>query len=625
MKFQITLATTAAAAIMIAAAAARGDFGCIALASLSAFSGASLSSGAVDRRRRLDSDDATAAAYRKGYSTAENALQARFDEIMSEHKRALDRAATQAATGGYERASRVLNLDHSRALDALKSQHEQALASLTRELQATRNQCDELSDRIANHRTEQAKLERDRGSLKREQESLEKFKNQLTELRLNYKHQADQARRDQSTIAALRSRLSDLEKAIRSEHERGIKLGAADQLKADEDRLMRADLEIATLKAKLTEMSVLLDRRRRAAKFEESLPTLSDALGTPKPLLIIGSQGSGKALTLANALSAFAGGEPILPVVLDVSEARDPDSSWARLGVPATDSPELFLRFIERLVSNLETRAHRNNRAAYDAQPWIFPIVDEALCAFDALTKEDIEDRLVPSLRALESRGHKRKVIPCLLTQNAQIQNLKARGVSTWNTGVLSNFTHIRLNDALASSITIEDTDRDPALAAYLEINEGKFIAGIEKDSARGRVKLAIKHPSHHGQDLIDTTPRSGITGLDLAAPPAYFPREIASLFGVSEWGGSGDEVVSLTTSSPLETKPSEVCEVVSPTDTPADLARAYGLSASDVSAILDAIDEGASMSRACTESIRATKNSKRYKAARALYQSISR
>jgi hypothetical protein len=208
-----------------------------------------------------------------------------------------------------------------------------------------------------------------------------------------------------------------------------------------------------------------------------------------------------------------------------------------------------------------------------------------------------------------------------LLTQNAQIQNLKARGVSTWNTGVLSNFTHIRLNDALASSITIEDTDRDPALAAYLEINEGKFIAGIEKDSARGRVKLAIKHPSHHGQELLDTTPRSGITGLDLAAPPAYFPREIASLFGGDSWESSGDEVVSLTESHPLETKPSEVCEVVSRPDTPDDLARAYGLSASDVSAILDAIDEGASMSRACTDMIGATKNSKRYKAARELYR----
>ena len=621
MKFQATLATTAITAALILAAAARGDFGCIALAGLSAFSGVSLASGAVDHRRRNEIDDVTAAAYKRGYSTAEIASQARFDEIMGEHERALDRAATQAATGGYERASRVLNLDHERNVSALKVAHEQALRSCQREIATLKNQIDELSDRVANHRTEQAKLDRDRGALKREQESLEKFKSQLTELRLNYKHQGEQARRDQSTISALRSRLSDLEKAIRSEHERGIKLGASEQLKADEDRLMRADLEIATLKAKIAELSTLLDRRRRAAKFEESLPALADALGSPKPLLIIGSQGSGKALTLANALGAFAGGAAILPVVLDVSEARDPDSSWARLGVPATDSPELFLRFIERLVSNLETRAHRNNRTAYDSQPWIFPIFDEALCAFDALTKEDIEGRLVPALRALESRGHKRKVIPCVLTQNGQIQNLKAKGIATWNTGVLSNFTHIRLNDALASSITIEDTDHDPALAAYLEINEGKYIAGIEKDTSRGRVKIAIKHPSHHSQDLIDTTPRSGITGLDLAAPPAYFPREIASLFGGDSWESSGDEVVSLTESHPLEIKPSEVCEVVSPTDTPADLARAYGLSASDVSAILDAIDEGASMSRACTESIGATKNSKRYLAARELYR----
>ncbi|NJN62309.1 MAG: hypothetical protein HC795_12980 [Coleofasciculaceae cyanobacterium RL_1_1] len=624
MRFQITLATTAAAAMLIAAAAARGDLGCIALASLSAFSGANLSSGVVDRRRRNEIENATAAAYKRGSSTAENASQARFDEIMSEHKRALDRAANEAATGGYERATRLLNLEHSRNVSALKADHEQALASLTRELQATRNQCDELSGRIANHRTEQAKLDRDRGQLKREQESLEKFKNQLTELRLNYKHQGEQARRDQGTIAALRSRLSDLEKAIRSEHERGIKVGAADQLKADEDRLARADLEIATLKAKLTEMSVLLDRRRRAAKFEESLPALDKALGSPKPLLIIGSQGSGKALTLANALSAFAGGEPILPVVLDISEARDPDSSWSRLGVPATDNPELFLRFVERLVTNLESRAHRNNRAAYDSQPWIFPIIDEALCAFDSLTKEDIEGRLAPSLRALESRGHKRKVLPCLLTQNAQIQNLKARGVSTWNTGVLSNFTHIRLNDALASSITIEDTNLDPALAAYLEINEGKFIACIEKDSARGRVKIAIKHPSHHGQSLIDTCPRSGITGLELAAPPAYFPREIASLFGVSAWGGNGEAAVSLTNLDQPESPPALDCDEVATPSTPADLAKQYGLTSLDVSAILDAIDDGLTMSKTCTEAINATKNSKRYRAARSLYQSLT-
>ncbi|NJN62575.1 MAG: hypothetical protein HC795_14600 [Coleofasciculaceae cyanobacterium RL_1_1] len=139
-------------------------------------------------------------------------------------------------------------------------------------------------------------------------------------------------------------------------------------------------------------LAIQVKIKRKREKLNKTLPELQQILSRDrKPIAVEGSQGSGKALAIANAIHSYADGLGVIVLVLDISEASDPDSTWRKLGIPATDDPELFAQYLQAIAHSLPNRPQRNNRAEYDRTPPVFAIVDEALCAFDSLDPETIK------------------------------------------------------------------------------------------------------------------------------------------------------------------------------------------------------------------------------------------
>jgi len=538
-------------------------------------------------------------------------------------KRELEALQAEMIKGDRRHQATIVSLDdrHEMAIQVIKTQSEQKI--------------EELTDRLDQALSQLSEYKKRESQIKRAEDRITEFKSNEKLIRHQLQQMQLEGQKTERTIATLQRELSSLQDQAVANYNEGLQIGFEKGVKETKAsysaEIDRYSLKIARLETEIEKLEVKLSIKRKSEKFDQNLPTLSEVVGLPKPLLVCGSQGSGKALTLANAIASFTNGEPCLPVVLDVSEGNDPDSSWHRLGVPVTDNPLVFLNFLETLVNRLESRAHRNNREAYAAQPWIFVVVDEAICAFDSLDKDAIESRLTPCLRAIESRGAKRKVIPALLTQNRQIQNISTKGVKIWNSGVLSNFTHILLNDAFTSAVTKDDLEMHPDLGEYLEIFKNHFVSCLEQNTSRGRVKTPIKHPSHHGQLLGDTTPKSGITEIPLADPYDWFPREIKRLFAiangddhpVTHWEDRGGDRVTPQITPPLEPLPDKPGEVSTSSRSPYDIGKDLGLELGDVNSILDGLEQNLSLTKVCTEAINTTKNSKKYKAARELFLSL--
>jgi hypothetical protein len=303
-------------------------------------------------------------------------------------------------------------------------------------------------------------------------------------------------------------------------------------------------------------------------------------------------------------MHSYADGLPIIVLVLDISEASDPDSTWRKLGIPATDDPELFAQYLQAIAHSLPNRPHRNNRTEYDRTPPVFAIVDEALCAFDSLDPETIKEQIRKPLRAIESRGQKRKCYQIVATQDGQIQNLKANGITLWNTGSLKNYAKILLNDGLRESISADELEKYPDLGDYIEAYQNKYVAAIETVTGRGKRKQPIKHPSHHNHDLSDTIPSRGIEQIQLASPPDWMPAAIRQLYAEFQQ----DEPVTAVTADrddppQLSDDPAAVTsakaaidQAFAPRDRAidtAELARKYGLDCDVTGRAIDLAIEG--------------------------------
>lgn len=493
---------------------------------------------------------------------------------------------------------------------------------------------EKLNERLAKLEATATEYRRRENALKRGEERITEYRANEKAIRLEIKHQAAAAEGTKRTIATLQNELRSMQSAAIQQYNDGLKIGAANGQNAAANDLERAALTISKLENQIATLETKLRGKADRDRFDKSLPELSDILSKAhKPIAVEGSQGSGKALAIANAIATYANGLPAIVMVLDVSEADDPDSSWRRLGIPCTGDPLVFADFIEAAAEALPSRPHRNNRAAYDQSSPVFAVVDEALCAFDELDEETIKERIKKPLRALESRGHKRKVFPVVATQDGQIQNLKANGVTLWNTGTLKNYYKILLNDGLRESLSDTELERDTDLAKFVETFQGKFIAAIETVTGRGKRKQPIKHPSHHDLDLLDTVPNRGIEQIEIATVPDWLPTSCRSAYSEfapvqDAWcvpGATADpNSASTATRTATEAMPDKDCADLSDVRSPAALALKHGLSEDDVIALMDARDEGKSMTAAVTSiAPKSSSKTSKYQKARELFLSL--
>jgi len=588
-----------------------------------------------EQRSRLEAKaneriiEATAKAAAEAEQRTAAAWQAHCAQI--EAAAAEVRSELEAARAEAEKAAR-------RHRAALATAEDRASAEASAAADRHAAEIEALNDRLG-------KLEATASEYRRRQSAIDRAEARITEyranekaVRLEIKHSAEENRRHARTIATLQNELQGMQKAALQQYNDGLRIGAdrgqaaaAEAYKAELDR--RA-LTIEQLRTKIDGLEIKLKGKADRDRFDKSLPELSEIVAKAlKPIAVEGSQGSGKALAIANAIATYANGLPAIVLVLDVSEADDPDSSWRRLGIPCTGDPLAFADFIEAAAEALPKRPHRNNREQYDRTPPVFAVVDEALCAFDELDEDTIKERIRKPLRALESRGHKRKVFPVVATQDGQIQNLKANGVTLWNTGTLKNYYKILLNDGLRESVSETELERDADLARFIDSFDGKFIAAIESVTGRGKRKQPIKHPSHHGLDLLDTVPCRGVEAVAIAPAPAWLPsscRAAYAEFAAVQSDGAGDGAsldpggANSDCYTAAEATPDKDCADLSDVRSPAALAAKHGLSEDDVIALLDSHDEGHSMTKAVTAiAPKSSSKKSKYQRARALYLSL--
>jgi len=579
-------------------------------------------------------------------------LAAQRSRIESKHNQALIEAVSAAKNeikSLYSQQCRVLNAEIDKLKQQIETERQNHVAALARceEIKSSglnalatahASEIETLNERLATLEALAKEYNARKLAIQRAEERITEYRATEKAVRLEIKHQAEQFRQASRTISTLQDELQSMRSAAIQQYNDGLKLGTEQgqqsALDACKTELERRALKIEQLENKIATLEIKLKGKADRDRFDASLPELSTIISKAhKPIAVEGSQGSGKALAIANAIAAYSNGLPAIVLVLDISEAEDPDSSWRRLGIPCTADPLVFADFLCAIAEALPTRPHRNNRSEYDRVPPIFAVVDEAMCAFDSLDEELIKERIKKPLRALESRGHKRKVFPIVATQDGQIQNLKAGNVALWNTGTLKNYYKILLNDGLRESVSSEELERDPDLAKFIDSFDGKFIAAIESVTGRGKRKQPIKHPSHHGLDLLDTVPNRGVERIEIAPMPDWLPTSCKQAYSeflvVSDQGDptgdlrtpSGDNSINVTTAKPL---PSMDCDDFTEARSPAALAAKHGLSEDDVVALLDSYDEGLSMSKAVTAiATKSSRKNSKYQKARALYLSL--
>jgi hypothetical protein len=340
----------------------------------------------------------------------------------------------------------------------------------------------------------------------------------------------------EQTIHGLQMQLQSLtdeaQRAIEEQHAAGYSAGYGEAAAA-------ASVEIERLKAQCSRLRAELDRLNAYNALDRSLPTLEAIIGAKaKPAFLCGSQGSGKALHAAELARIYSGGGGVIPFVLDISEGGNPDSSWARLGFACTADHDLFIRVLAAVKSKLDdpnsSLPFRNRRDEYAAAPAILLIVDECLTAFDGVEAGKVQT-VIDALRAIETRGDKRKVYTVLCGQDDQIQNLsinpaKGKAIKLFNTGVLRNYLSIHLNDSLVSRATDEELKSNLGLKQYLNAFGGShFVAAVEWIDGQGKHLKPFKHCSHHGHLLHESKP-SKLPRVDIAPPPQWYPVEAIAL-----------------------------------------------------------------------------------------------
>lgn len=321
----------------------------------------------------------------------------------------------------------------------------------------------------------------------------------------------------------LKRQLEESARQMQEEYDNGFQAGVASangQWGIEREKLL---LQIERLRIRCGEKEAreALDKR---------LPELVDVLKNErKPFLIVGSQGSGKALASAAIAQSYAGEAGLLPFVLDISEGGSTDSTWHKLGIPNTCDARLFLKWMQCVVNQLDpdkdSLPFRNDRDKYDKAPAIVLIIDELMTCLDGLDKSEYE-QFVNCLKAFETRGNKRKVFVGLLTQNEQIQNLN----KVTNTGRLSNFYKIFLNDGLTSKCSKEMLDKSEDLRDYIEVYRENYKCAVLYQNAKGEVMKPCKHPSHWGNKIHQTLP-SRVVEIKLDSASQWFPENVLTIY----------------------------------------------------------------------------------------------
>jgi len=400
----------------------------------------------------------------------------------------------------------------------LRAEYDLIIADLKAKLQTYETQRSAINRNLEKIRQWEVDSAREQGHLKMLEEKVRNHSRELDNTKREYdaKYKALQTTYQQQ--------IKELSDMLPVQYKQGY-AKALDEAKTERER---DKLRIAILKTKL-------DKKLKYEKFEDSLPELDSFIaGERKPLIVVGSQGSGKALLSVKVAEIYADGAGIIPFVLDISEAGNPKSSWHRLGIPATDNPYIFLEFLLELEKQVGAKSNslpfRNDKEKYDNAPAIVPIVDEALTAFDNLEKEGVE-KVRECLRAFESRGSKRKVFPLTCTTDNQIQNLKPQGISLWNTGVFRAYYIIYLNDGLMARVSKEELESNPTLKEYLEVHEGNFVSGIEITSFNGKSLRPFRHVSHHGKQRGNSVRPVRIPEVNLADPYPWMPRSFREIY----------------------------------------------------------------------------------------------
>ena len=507
---------------------------------------------------QLESEKADAeSAYNLGYESAltvaghENKLEfARWEEeLRRSHQIALEQQSKEWSTQTQELLA--VEVEKARRLeDLIKAKNDELI-----ELQKTCDRVPELeyqitrlSKRIARYQGDVEEVEIEKGKLKEEALALEKQQNDLKSLHVQIRAENDsltQAKLDmaeaKATYQVLQKELMDKEQAISKlradmgyQAEENIKLLEQEYQAGFSGGYSQAtsewSLEKEKLLLKIERLRVRCGEKEAREALEKRLPELVDVLKNErKPFLIVGSQGSGKALA-ASEIAQFYGGEAgVLPFVLDISEGGSTDSTWHKLKIPNTSDARLFLHWMQSVVNQLDpdkdSLPFRNDRAKYDAAPAIVLIIDELMTCLDGLDKSEYE-QFISCLKAFETRGNKRKVFVGLLTQNEQIQNLN----KVTNTGRLSNFYKIFLNDGLLSKCSKEMLDKSEDLRDYIEVYRENYKCAVLYNNAKGEVMKPCKHPSHWGNKISQTLP-SRVVEISRHTPYDWFPKEVQKLF----------------------------------------------------------------------------------------------
>ena len=184
---------------------------------------------------------------------------------------------------------------------------------------------EKLNERLAKLEATATEYRRRESSIKRGEERITEYRANEKAIRLEITHQASAAEGTKRTIATLQNELRSMQSAAIQQYNDGLKIGQANgqaaAVEAFKNELERRQLKIEQLETKIERLEVALRGKADRDRFDKSLPELSDILSKAhKPIAVEGSQGSGKALAIANAIHTYANGLPAIVMVLDVSE-----------------------------------------------------------------------------------------------------------------------------------------------------------------------------------------------------------------------------------------------------------------------------------------------------------------
>ena len=405
-----------------------------------------------------------------------------------------------------------------------------------------------LKKRIAWHEEGVEAIEIQKERLKEEANALEKRESNLNALHSQIRAENDSLNqgkldlaKQQAAYQVLQKELMDKEQAIAN-----LKMAIQSQTEENIKRLEQEykagfdwgkfeatsewSVENEKLRLQVERLKVQLGEAQTQEGLEKRLPELVDVLKNErKPFLIVGNQGSGKALTASTIAQFYAGEAGLLPFALDICEGGCSESKWHKLGIPSTADARLFLHWMQSVVGQLDPDKNglpfRNDRAAYDGAPAIVAILNEPVACTESLDRREYEE-FVNCLKAFETRGNKRKFFLGILTQNESVYNLN--GLT--NSGRLSNYYKIFLNEGLLSKCSKELLDNSSDLREYIEADRENYKCGVIVNSAYGEVIKPCKHPLHRGSKSSEMIPVK-VPEINRYTPYDWFPLEVQELF----------------------------------------------------------------------------------------------